>query len=868
MKRVQKRKIQNRKLFLACSLSFLIPVTVIITLLALKGIYPGSDRTILASDGFHQYAIFHTTLRNILHGDGSIFFTFTSGLGLNFYALSSYYLGSFLSPLAYFFTLETMPDALYFMTIMKFGLIGLSTFLSLQHIYCKLDNRLTLLLSSSFSLMSFSTSQLEITMWLDVFIIAPIIIWGMSRFIKEEGRGLYFTSLTLLFIQNYYFGFMMAIFLTLWYIVQLSWNFKERIKTFFDFTIVSILSAITSLIMILPAVLDLQTHGETLTQINQLQTDDSWWLDLFAKNLVGSYDTTKFGAVPMIYVGLLPLILALTFFFIKGIKKRVKLAYLTLISFLTISFYLEPLDLLWQGMHAPNMFLHRYAWLWSLLIILMAAEVLSRLNLLTWKSFVIPSLIVISGFVLTFVYRAHYEYLEPIHFILTAEFLGTYCVIALFSKKLASKQLVYSLLFFSIFELSLNAYYQISGIENEWHFPSRESYNKDLTDIVNLVDNTKLENDTFFRTERLLTHTGNDSMKFNYNGISQFSSIRNRSSSQLLDKLGFKSSGTNLNLRYQNNTLLMDMLFGIKYNLAKTMPGKYGFTMVEQSHQMQIHENSHSASLGILSTQPYQDVPLSDLSLDNQTAVINKLTGLDLTYYNHLTPVSISNLDLKAIQPAIIADSSQLQSDFASAQFEVTTDRDSQIYLSLAGLTMTNDDYNDIQIIVNQKLYNYTIDDSHPLFDLGFFTANQTLDVRLIFPNQKKITFDDFQVLALDINHFLAASEVLTHQNVHTKVSKNQVKTSYVTEKDTSIIYTLPYDKGWTATVNGKKTPIEPFQKGLMKIAVPKGKGEIVLTFVPNGLVEGSIAFVVGIALFFIYDYSKRVRKTTISSTR
>ncbi len=61
----------------------------------------GSDTTILASDGFHQYVIFNQTLRNTLHGDGSLFYTFSSGLGLNFYALSSYYLGSFLSPIVF-----------------------------------------------------------------------------------------------------------------------------------------------------------------------------------------------------------------------------------------------------------------------------------------------------------------------------------------------------------------------------------------------------------------------------------------------------------------------------------------------------------------------------------------------------------------------------------------------------------------------------------------------------------------------------------------------------------------------------------------------------------------------------------------------
>ncbi len=52
-------------------------------------IYPGSERTILTSDGFHQYVILQLVSGAILHGDGSLFTPFTSGLGLNFYALTS-----------------------------------------------------------------------------------------------------------------------------------------------------------------------------------------------------------------------------------------------------------------------------------------------------------------------------------------------------------------------------------------------------------------------------------------------------------------------------------------------------------------------------------------------------------------------------------------------------------------------------------------------------------------------------------------------------------------------------------------------------------------------------------------------------------
>ena len=81
----------------------------------------------------------------------------------------------------------------------------------------------------------------------------------------------------------------------------------------------------------------------------------------------------------------------------------------------------------------------------------------------------------------------------------------------------------------------------------------KATYEEICLPLQKLVSDTKQANKTFTKIERLEAQTGNDSMKFNYNGISQFSSIRNTASSSTLDRLGFKSEGTNLNLRYQNN---------------------------------------------------------------------------------------------------------------------------------------------------------------------------------------------------------------------------------------------------------------------------------------------------------------------------
>ncbi|MFM9673569.1 YfhO family protein, partial [Streptomyces galilaeus] len=92
-------------------LSFLIPLGALFVIYLCNGIYFGSSRTVLAGDGYHQYVVFHNAFKNILDGNGSLFYNWNIGLGVNFYALSAYYLGSFFTPLVYFFDVHSMPNA-------------------------------------------------------------------------------------------------------------------------------------------------------------------------------------------------------------------------------------------------------------------------------------------------------------------------------------------------------------------------------------------------------------------------------------------------------------------------------------------------------------------------------------------------------------------------------------------------------------------------------------------------------------------------------------------------------------------------------------------------------------------------------------
>ena len=833
-------------------ISFIIPLVIMSGVYLSQGIYWNSDTSPLLGDGFHQYVIFDLNLRNILHGSDSLFYTFTSGLGLNFYALSSYYLGSFLSPLVYFFDVSSMPDAVYLSTLLKFGLIGLSTFFSLSKIFKNIPALLRLALSNSYALMSFTVSQLEIKTWLDVFILIPLILTGLHLLITEKKRILYFTSLSILFIQNYYFGYMTALFLVVWYFCQLSWDFKSRKFSFLDFFLTSLLAGLTSFIMTLPTLFDLRTHGEKLTAITKIKTDASWYLDLFAKQFIGAFDTTKYGSIPMIFVGLLPFILTIVFFTLKSIKFHMKLCYATLLIIIIASFYLEALDLFWQGMHAPNMFLHRYAWIFSTLLIYISAEVLDRFKDIKLWNVLFSMTFLLFGYLATIYFKNHYSFLTKLNILLTLEFFVVYLLLllALIKKLISLKIFSILILIFTISEISFNASSQLNGITKEWGFASRSTYDKDIPSMEAILEYTKQQPDTFTRTEKLQTQTGNDSMKFNYNGISQFSSVRNRSASTTLDKLGFKSSGTNLNLRYANNTIIADSLFGISYNISETYPDKYGFHPSYQKDNLTLYKNQFALPIAFATQSLYKDVTFNDHTLDNQTQFLNQIAGLNEEYFypiNHHTDSGDNVVNLNGTD-----------TEDATISYSIEVPDNSQVYLSMTKLNFSNDKKKQVDIIINGEKKSFTTDNAFTFFNLGYAEHKQTFDIQVKFPGNAQVSFESPTFYRLDTKKYTEAISKIKENPVEVSSYKNKVIVNYKVKNETSIFFTIPYDQGWSAYQNGKKLQIQQAQTGFMKIDVPEGEGTITLSFIPKGFVVGASCSLIAIIVFIFYDIQRK----------
>ena len=72
-------------------------------------------------------------------------------------------------------------------------------------------------------------------------------------------------------------------------------------------------------------------------------------------------------------------------------------------------------------------------------------------------------------------------------------------------------------------------------------------------------------------------------------------------------------------------------------------------------------------------------------------------------------------------------------------------------------------------------------------------------------------------------------------------------------ENETLVFFSVPYDKGWSATVNGVEAEIVKANYGFMAVKGEIGENIIKFTYVPDGLEIGAVISVLGVVLFIVY---------------
>lgn len=86
------------------------------------GLWPFGDKTLLIIDSLHQYLPFYTDLQDKLAQGESLLYSFSGGLGYNFWSTIAYYMASPVNLLLAFVPKENVCDFMDLMILLKIGL--------------------------------------------------------------------------------------------------------------------------------------------------------------------------------------------------------------------------------------------------------------------------------------------------------------------------------------------------------------------------------------------------------------------------------------------------------------------------------------------------------------------------------------------------------------------------------------------------------------------------------------------------------------------------------------------------------------------------------------------------------------------------
>ncbi len=679
--------------------AFLIPALLTFIAYALFGVYPFNGRSVLTLDLNGQYVYYFEAIRDAFWGGRSALYSWERNLSGGFQSVIGYYLASPFTLIVVLLPKKFILESLMIMQICKVGAAGTSFCVYAQKSK-KVPPLQSVIFSTMYALMAFVAIQLIDPMWIDGPIFLPLIILGVEYLIDDGRKINYIIPLAIMFIANFYIGFMVAIFVALYFVFYLFFGTDRKFRDSMDYArtfgrmvLATGVALMCSYIMIMPVY-----NALALGKFDFSEPDYSFKtmfnpLELIPTLLPNQYysvnvdEGTRMYGRPEIYCGVLSLVLVPLFYMNKNIRRNKKIGYSLILFVMFFSMYIKPINMMWHGGQDPNWLPYRYSFLISFILVAMAAEAFANLReseiSIKHVSEVFAGLAVLvfifSTVMSTFNYNEEkYKYVAKFPYKTTENYngqdfthiwLGTLCFglilaavylagIYLYSTVKKKKDARIISLFMAalvIFEAGYNTYDTIWKIHKEVYYSDHKTYDV-IKDAYKVVDELEEKDSSFYRSEKTFFRTVNDNQAWGLKGISHSSSVMNGRILRFIETLGY--SFKTYETRYDGNTPVADSLLGIKYvfdDPAKHTEGNkksllspyynkiYSTTYTDDSSKqatLDVYENPDALPIGFMADDDI--TMLSFLGNDNPFNSMNNflssMTGNTPSYTGALEP--------------------------------------------------------------------------------------------------------------------------------------------------------------------------------------------------------------------------------------
>ena len=851
------------------TLSILIPAVMILAIFLLFTITPFGNRTWLTIDLGQQYVDFFSYYQDtLLHHPEQFFYSFSKSIGGEMVSLWAYYL---LSPFNLLFLL--IPHSAIAMGVSLLIFLKLVSctvsFAVLLDVKFKQRNWTTLLFALSYGFMSYLSANQFNMMWLDALIGLPLIVLGVDALLKKRNPLYYVLPLSLTILSNYYTGYMICLFLGLYFpyaylMINDSFSWKSFIKQFGRFIFYSVLSVGLITVILLPTFYSLLGSKGTATTITWSLKSEYNPLLIASKLFIGSFDFHEMQkGYPNIFVGSLVFFSFLCYFKEKKIARSQHLYALFITVIILISFNIEIFDKLWHAGQLPNWYSYRFSFLFSFWMVFLGYQwTLKKTAVGIHETFVYFFLVLAAG--IGFILFPQ-DYLQgwqiALGFGLSMGIL--YGLILIGRGKRTHQKFLIS---FVVIELLLNSIITLSrlGYVMNSEFTAYQSSLANWSTVLCPSENE------FYRSEKTMLRSKNDSLQVPTYGVSHFSSTFEKETEKFFDAIGVRQGTAYVN--YSNGTLLTDALLGIKNTFIETTDATYNerwerkdledFSTIASFDEGHIVTNPNTLSIAypMKAILKSMKVPTNHpITMQNQLA--NALSGTTspkniftkVPYETTFENISDSPVVYQRVQ---FEDNTQV----GTITLTFTPETDDPIYLEMAG-TMGEED---LEMTLNGEPYAFYPVQSKPV--LLSVAKNQKGQ-----PQTLRITVKDDGFEFSKLNLYSLNTSLLNERLEQTKAQELKLETFSATHfsgtmdvfEDSTVLTTIPYSTGWKVWVDGQEVETYKILDSLLGFTISKGIHRIEYRYSTPFLLEGSLVSIASLLLLIFILYR---RKKTVAS--
>lgn len=855
----------KRKIHFDLFLPFVLTAVIVLAGFFFGGVYPFGSTAALREDGIYQYVGYYGWFSRVLHGEASIDYSFSKSLGGSTFGIFAYYLASPLTLLFGLFEPSQAAKIVSFIYVIKLGLCSTTGYYFLKKRF-DIKPWPGVLLSSIYGLAVCNFVSGSNLMWLDGQIMLPLICLGVWKAVNKKSAVLLPVCVGLAVCFNWYSAYMAIVFSVLWLVFELldlvpAASMKAVVSAVARYALGMIIGGFLSAAVFLPTVLcqSIANTGANPTPVSGEFFSTSLF-DVLHKNYIGYSSITGSILVDDYYLCSLIAVLALYYFLFKGDSLSRKIFLLVVVSLILACECSPYLSLIWTGFSRTDSFNPRFHFCFVFVLIVCSALAVKNDDGEGGSSSLKPLGVAICGLVyclqgllLNCVEPYQWQGLVYIQAFLVAATTVLVTAIAFVDSRNKTALCVASFFLFCVF--AVETIYPIKRCFKDDVSTARlnvydyETYLNDLELASNGVSSTQ-------RSDRLgycvtgassFTFPSGENMAAGLNGIGHYSSAGAQTLKETLGALGYCGVDGARGIVYYNAPMaFVDQMLGVVSVFSRKYSAvPMAATNTENSFQDAIagdvvecrYENS--APLGFEIQGEFSTEWANDNPFDSQQNIGYALSGIDASLYHKEEPRYSFGEDV--IKGALKVEKT------GPLYVKVSTPSMVSVYCNGEFVQAVND-----WEFVSNILY------------LGSFSEGETVEVE-ISPISSGSTIADllFSGNQDDISRYFdfRTLDESTANTMLDKMSENpldiskfvdgHIEASIETLRDSKVFLSIPFEPGWSATVNG--SPVELINmEGFIAIPVEEGVNYLALSYSTPGKVVGLFASAFGVVLLLV----------------